>query len=195
MEASGRKSVPRGSYLEEVTDYEGTQISTTCWKDNKTVMLVSTYVGAEPVQSIRRLDKKSKKKVTLTCPKIVTEYNIHMGGVDLMDSYLGRYKIRVKSRKWYIRLFYHMLDMVVINSWLMYKKINEREGNSTMNLVEFRTELADTLCKLNTISSMKRGRPSHIDKMFQEKKQRGPMKPVPSKDVRTDGKDHHEERT
>ena len=55
-------SVPRGSYLEQITDYDGVRISAVCWKDNKVVTLASTYVGAEPVKSIQRCDKKNKEK-------------------------------------------------------------------------------------------------------------------------------------
>ncbi|CAK1592781.1 unnamed protein product [Parnassius mnemosyne] len=52
-----------------------------------------------------------------------------MGGVDLMDSFLGRNRIRMKSRKWYMRIFYHLLDLTVINSWVLCKKVEEKKGN------------------------------------------------------------------
>ncbi|OWR52873.1 hypothetical protein KGM_200532 [Danaus plexippus plexippus] len=53
-----------------------------------------------------------------------------MGGVDLMDSFIGRYRIRIKSRKWTTRLFYHLLDMTVINAWVLYKKANLTTTNA-----------------------------------------------------------------
>lgn len=102
-----------------LTHHNGVDFSATVWKDNKVVTLSSTYIGAEPAGKVTRYDKKLKQKVDITCPKIVQEYNMHMGGVDLMDSFLGRYRVRVKSRKWYLRLFYHLLDLAVINSWIL----------------------------------------------------------------------------
>jgi len=36
-----------------------------------------------------------------------------MGGVDLIDGLIGRYKIPVKSNKYTNRLFTHMLDLVM----------------------------------------------------------------------------------
>ncbi|CAB3222669.1 unnamed protein product [Arctia plantaginis] len=78
-----------GSYEELVADYEGEDISVTCWKDNKPFTLASTYVDSEPAETVSRFDKKLKEKVSIACPKIVKDYNAHMGGVDLMDSYLG----------------------------------------------------------------------------------------------------------
>lgn len=74
-----------------MTFFEGVEFAATSWKDNKQVLLLSTYVGAEPVGAINRYDKKLKKSVSISCPKAIHEYNAHMGGVDTMDSYLGRY--------------------------------------------------------------------------------------------------------
>jgi hypothetical protein len=78
-----------------------------------------------------------------------------MGGVDLMDSLIGRYRIIMRSKKWYIKIFYHFLDMTVVNSWLMYKKVT---GN-TMPLSKFREHLSVTLIQ-SGIAKRGKGRPS-----------------------------------
>ncbi|CAG5043677.1 unnamed protein product [Parnassius apollo] len=158
-----KTSVPRGSYDENVASLDGVEFAATSWKDNKQVLLLSTYVGANPVGTISRYDKKQKKNISIPCPKVIEEYNAHMGGVDTMDSYLGRYRIRMKSKKWTNRLFQHMLDMAVINSWILYKKVSLKKKTNPKNilkLVDFRTELAETLCKYGAVSENKRGRPS-----------------------------------
>ena len=41
-----------------------------------------------------------------------------------MDSHMGRLKIVLKSRKWYIRIFYHLLDICMVNAWLLFKIAN-----------------------------------------------------------------------
>lgn len=186
-----KDSIARGTYEELVADYEGLDISVTCWKDNKIVTLASTYVGSEPAETINRYDKKQKKQITIACPRIVKDYNAHMGGVDLMDSFLGRYRIRIKSRKWYIRIFYHLIDMTVINSWVLYKK-----NNPHITLGDFRSELAETLCFYKKYDANKRGRPSSntLEREVEAKKHRGPTKPIPPKDIRTDGLGHDEKR-
>ncbi|CAG4960851.1 unnamed protein product [Colias eurytheme] len=71
------KSVERGSYEEYVTSYNGIEISSVSWKDNRQVTLLSTYVGAEPVSTIERYDKVEKRKKFIQCPKVVKEYNAH----------------------------------------------------------------------------------------------------------------------
>lgn len=46
--------------------------------------------------------EKRRKKIDINSRFIVQKYNRHMGGVDLLDSLMGRYKIKLKRRKWYM---------------------------------------------------------------------------------------------
>ncbi|CAF4878842.1 unnamed protein product [Pieris macdunnoughi] len=163
-----KSNVPRGTYHENVASHEGLELSATSWKDNK------------------------QANIQISCPRVVKEYNAHMGGVDLMDSFIGRYRIRIKSRKWTTRLFYHLLDMTVINAWVLYKKVNTRKGKlqkNIMKLADFRTELADTLCRYQSHSKNKRGRPStnsQQDNTVPSKKPRTGAQVLPPTDVRSD---------
>lgn len=100
-----KRNIPRGFYEENVANVDGVDVSAVVWKDNKPVNLLSTYVGAEPATTVTRFDKTKKERVPISCPKVVREYNAHMGGVDLLDSFIGRYHITMKSRKWTMRLF------------------------------------------------------------------------------------------
>ncbi|KAL9873389.1 uncharacterized protein ACN2A1_014470 [Glossina fuscipes fuscipes] len=105
------------------------------------------------------------------------------------NGFLGRYSIRIKSRKWYIRFFYYMIDMTVINSWVLYKK-----NNPNLTLGDYRSELAETLCSYKKCDENKRARPSNLEREIEAKKHRGPTKPIPPKDIRTDGIGHDEKR-
>lgn len=64
---------------------------------------------------------KSAETQNIPCPAAVKEYNRFMGGVDLLDSFIGRHKILLKSKKWYIRIFYYLLDVTVCNAWTLYR--------------------------------------------------------------------------
>ncbi|CAK1551297.1 unnamed protein product [Leptosia nina] len=158
--------------------------------ENMEVKFQSVFHGAEPATTVTRFDKSKKERVAIPCPKVIKEYNAHMGGVDLLDSFIGRYHITMKSRKWTMRLFYHFLDLAVINSWVMFKKVNNIKGNDQLlNLGTFRLELAETLCKLGLpANAAKRGRPSGstIQRELVMKKFRGPAQAIPLKDVRLD---------
>ena len=85
-----------------------------------------------------------------------------MGGVDLLDSIIGRYRIAMRSKKWYFKLFYHFLDMSLVNAWLLYRRVYENEA--TIPLAKFRQEIAVALCQSGMISTPTRGRKKKRDK-------------------------------
>jgi len=132
-------------------------------EDTKNVNLLSTFAAIEPVTKVSRYDRKLNKRVEVDCPHIIKVYNTHMGGVDLLDGLLGRHKIKMQSRKWYMRLSYHLLDVTIVNSWLLHKRIQNQksDNNNILPLLDFREQLALSLCKLGGNNMPKRRRPSN----------------------------------
>ena len=181
----------RGVSAEFTSNIQGVELTSISWKDNKVVNLVSTFVGVKPllaehgvavdVPTIERWDKKNHKITTIPCPQIIKEYNLHMGGVDLMDSHLGRLKIVLKSRKWYIRIFYHLLDICMVNAWLLFKRANPA---IPMTQKAFRLEVAQVLTNL----ANKKRKSSRPD--IPMPSPRGQNEQHPSNDLRYDGMDH-----
>ncbi|CAG9566084.1 unnamed protein product [Danaus chrysippus] len=83
-----------------------------------------------------------------------------MGGVDLLDSMLGYYRIHLRSRQWYKRIFFHMVDMTLVNAWLLWRRIN---ADSYMPLYDFKLAVSEHLHKAGkAVMTKKRGRPSSI---------------------------------
>lgn len=185
-----KRNIPRGFYEENVANVDGVDVSAVVWKDNKPVNLLSTYIGAEPATTVTRFDKARKERVPISCPKVVREYNAHMGGVDLLDSFIGRYHVTMKSRKWTMRLFYHSLDISIINAWIMYKKIQIQTDCDMpkLNLCNFRLALAESLCRVGVpANGAKRGRPSsNIQMELDLKRHRSNTQTTPAKDIRLD---------
>ena len=180
----------RGYYEEFVTSVRGVPIGILSWKDNKVVSFLSTFVGAPPVSTIQRFDRKTRQHLDVPCPEIVKVYNRHMGGVDLMDANLARYKIIFKSRKWYIRIFFHLLDMLLANSWILWKRVKEAKGErAQLTLANFKEEVGFTLCNLGLKSPARGRKPLNLENIIQTKKRRSATA-VPSKDLRLDGMGH-----
>lgn len=116
---------------------------------------------------------KKLSRVPVDCPRVVQVYNRHMGGVDLLDSIIGRYRITMRSKKWYFKLFYHFLDMSLVNAWLLYRRA--RENKNTIPLAKFRQEVAVALCQTGTLSTPTRGRKRKVDEIVNNYKKRGKL--------------------
>lgn len=147
------KKLGRGSMVEKVANIDGVELSLVTWFDNKVVNILSTYVGCHPISTKRRYSKKDKKHIEITCPRAIDVYNYYMGGVDLLDSLLGLYRIQLRTKKWYKKIFFHMIDMCVVNAWILWR----RKSEQYMALFDFKLAIAEHLCKVG--KSKKRGRP------------------------------------
>lgn len=66
-----------------------------------------------------------------------------------------------------------MLDMIVINSWILYRRKNETT-NETKCIAqrEFRIQLEETLCKMGTSLTPKREHLSSADVNWSRKRKR-----------------------
>lgn len=187
-----QRKAERGYSEEYVGTAYGIDISSVLWRDTKTVRLLSTYIGVKPFlskktdlqpQKAKRWDAKTKQRKEIDCPFIITEYNQHMGGVDIMDGLIGRYHIRMKTRKWTNRLFFHLLDMAMVNAYILYHRL-QRERTQLPN---FRTAVAESLC-LAGVAQGKRsvGRPVLQSPILPKPKRAY----IPTDDVRYDNIGH-----
>jgi len=73
-------------------------------------------------------------------PNVIVQYNAFMGGVDKLDQMLESYLSLRESMKWYKKLFQHLLDVTVYNSFVLYK---EKNPGTQDTLLSFRTKLID----------------------------------------------------
>ena len=88
------------------------------WKDKKDVCVLSTLHDDSMVQVKSRRGKETRK------PKAVASYNSNMGGVDLSDNLMVHFSTaRNRLKKYYKKVFRHMLDMTLLNSYIVYKAL------------------------------------------------------------------------
>ena len=147
-----------GTFTEHVAKVDGVDVSVVCWFDNKVVTLLSNFIGSEPSIEVKRFSRKDMCHINISCPGIVTIYNKHMGGVDLLDSLLGYYRNKIRSKKWYHQIFFHLLDMSIITAWILWQKCNP-----STPLVQFKLAVADLLFMYKVSLKQKAGCPSLAD--------------------------------
>ncbi|XP_024153448.1 piggyBac transposable element-derived protein 2 isoform X2 [Oryzias melastigma] len=188
------KRTGRGSFDQKTAMVGDTTLHAVKWYDNRSVSLLSDYIGAHPVTDVDRWDGKQKKVIRVPCPAVVREYNKNMGGVDLLDSLIALYRTKIRSKKWYHRLMFHFIDMTTVTAWLLYKRDCSSTGMSKeeqIRLYTFKSYIGESLCKSGKNLEHKRGRPSStIAGEYKEKRKRGPATPIPVPDVRLDATAH-----
>lgn len=130
----------RGAYDYRLEKDDGVLICE--WFDNKVVLMASNTHGVEPTFEVQRYNRKEKKYDDVQCPQLIKSYNECMGGVDKCDMLLALYRNKLKTRKWYKRIIFHLLDMCITNSWLLYKAL---VPHCEMQLVNFTLDVAQSL--------------------------------------------------
>ena len=88
------------------------------------VHLVSNFHGNETATVLRK--EKNGSKSAITCPVAVKDYNSYMGGVDKDAQLRVLYCIDRKSPKWWHRLFWGLLDIAFVNSYVIHGLIMEQ---------------------------------------------------------------------
>jgi hypothetical protein len=68
---------------------------------------------------------------------VVSDYNKYMGGVDRADQRRANYGMNRKSRKWWHRLFWGMMDIAFVNAHVIYNKLFEEKTT-----LEFRSSIS-----------------------------------------------------
>ena len=60
-------------------------------------------------------------------PTMIVEYNTYMGGVDIADQLVIYYGFSHCSRKWWKRVFFHLLEVCMVNAYIMYSSKNHKK--------------------------------------------------------------------
>ncbi|XP_050714265.1 piggyBac transposable element-derived protein 3-like isoform X2 [Eriocheir sinensis] len=191
------KKKGRGTHEEWKSSGDDREVTVVKWLDNKGVTLLSTFANSHPSHTAQRYDKTMKKVIEIPQPNIVKLYNKNMGGVDLADCLLSLYRIPVRSKKYYHKLVFHMIDMTINQAWLMYRRDYEKNKiplEKRHSLLSFRMSLSESLIKAGKYVP-KRGRPSSSpttdDKPQKKRKQLSQVRP--QNDLRLDKIGHFPE--
>ena len=103
----------------EIIAFQRGKVMVMKWRDKKDICLLSTVHNPEKV----RTDKIGKDGNNIVKPKVVVDYNDTMGGVDRLDQHLHDYPVtRKRGKKYYKKIFFHLLDISIYNAFVLYQK-------------------------------------------------------------------------
>ncbi|ETO85715.1 hypothetical protein F444_00650 [Phytophthora nicotianae P1976] len=98
-----------------------------------------------------RRDKLSGQQAEVACPRILKDYQTFMGGVDVHDQLrLQRYSLQlaIKYKKYYKSLFLGLVDLAIINAYIVYNQRRSKDGLRKVSHVKFLKQLHLELCQL-----------------------------------------------
>ena len=93
------------------------------WNDNNAVSFANNYYG---IVSVHNAERRVKFFWNTTAPQphLIKMYNLGMGGVDVCDRLLSAYRPRFCSKKWWWKLFSHIVNLTVLTSYKFYNHAN-----------------------------------------------------------------------
>ena len=94
------------------------------YRDKKDVYMLTTIHD----ESTRDVDRRNRQRPRISKPVAICDYNKHMGGVDRSDQCIQPYQIARKSMKWYRKLAMHLIQLGILNAFILYQKSGGRKS-------------------------------------------------------------------
>ena len=117
-----------------------TGMSCLAWMDKVQVNMLSTIHQGSTMMNLPP-NRRGEVRVK---PEVVVEYNDGKKGVDVSDQLATYYHTPRKCRKWYLNLFFHLVDTAVVNAYVIKRLLGGR-----MKHKEFNLALVDSFCPIN----------------------------------------------
>ena len=174
---AGRKHFPQELATRATTsnrghyDYRSNgELLATVWVDKRTIYFLSTIHPAEspdgtdpPTVKRRKIDGTQED---VSCPTLLPDYQAYMRGVDRGDQLQTYYNVGRRSRKWWKRIFFYLLECAILNAYILDRFVHPQEhaqvGRSKRDILEFREDLVDQLIG-NFCSRQRVGRPLNAE--------------------------------
>ena len=80
-----------------------------------------------------------RSHVYILLPHVDKAYYKHMGGLDLFNRFISDYRLRMRSKKWWWRLFAYFQNISVVAGWRIHKVLG-----GTLSHFQFRRQIVRT---------------------------------------------------
>lgn len=107
----------------------------------KPVLLLSTAHNAGMEERVIR--GKERKK-----PTAIYNYNAFMGGVDISDKQIYHLASERSTRRYWVKIFQNLLDVSVLNSWLLFNMFLKQSGQKPMQRDKYIRLIVRALCQV-----------------------------------------------
>jgi hypothetical protein len=118
---TGRQVRNRGEMAMFRKEFPEGVLRVVCWQDTKPVHLLTSLKSKVGFVERNAYNGGLHAINRVTAPSMITYYNSHMGGTDKMDQQLSYYRIKMKTKRWPIKIFLHFLSVAVMNAHVLYR--------------------------------------------------------------------------
>lgn len=136
MDEKSMKKMGQETHGSLVTSCRHKSFTADKWFHNRSVTMLSNCCSLDPAVAVTRWDKKVKDHISLDCPATTQMYNSSMGGADLLDKMYFSYRFALRSKRWYMYLFWHIIKIVGVNAWFLHKVINSAAAKAAVGTSE-----------------------------------------------------------
>ena len=131
------KRIPRGwsrRAIQEIPRSVNRGMATiqgTLWRDKKVVGYLHTHKVEPTTEStkVRRYSKSDREHSEINAPPVSSDYSKYMNGVDRMDRDNADWSVSIRTDRWYLRIFFWLLDCVVFGTYLVATNLGDEEWN------------------------------------------------------------------
>lgn len=136
MNAEHMRKMKKGYFDFRVEENE--EIILCRWRGDGITSLCSNAVGIEPAGE-RSLSAADGELRQVAWPSIVRLYDECREGVAKMDQIISKYRVRIRSKKWYSILVSYIIDVAMNNAWQLHRACNP---GTSLDLLDFRRYVA-----------------------------------------------------
>jgi hypothetical protein len=122
--------------------HQDRRIAAVHWTDTKPVYFLSTVANPVEVGGMNTVRKQRSKKTAIPISPMQLLYSRHMHGVDVSDQLRATYSTAIATKKWYMRIYFFLLDTTITNAYQMYRERCGAHGVNPMDHGEFQLSLA-----------------------------------------------------
>ena len=85
-------------------------VQATVWKDKRLVGMLHNFEISKSKTNVLRYSPTKKARREVTSPDVIPVYSAYYNGVDRKDRDSADWSVAFKSKKWYLRIFFWILD-------------------------------------------------------------------------------------
>ncbi|XP_039291260.1 uncharacterized protein LOC120352965 [Nilaparvata lugens] len=179
----------QGSHVQMVR--EDGQVAIVKWLDSRLVVIASNSHGGQPKEDVKRWCKVTERFINPPRPRVITEYNKKMRGVDFLDRVIAFYRISARTKKWTVRTLFHIIDFALAAAWIERRKADSLDKTPGEDRLDFKVQVGDSLVHCGQQikeTEDERFIDDDLDSQHQPKRRR--TIPLPTTSLRTSGALH-----